>query len=76
MDDAHEPQEDLLGCQQSWTFYFFGPGTASAIYFLLERLSLSPQEPLGVSFFLTQEWALAQDQQEAEEGEEKGSLGA
>ena len=76
MDGALEPHEDLLGCQQSWTSYFFGPGTASIVYFLLEGLSRPPQEPLGVSFSSTQDWALARDQQKAEEGEEEGSLGA
>ena len=76
MDGALEPQEDLLSCQQSWTSYFFGPGTASIVYFLLEGLSRPPQEPLGVSFSSTQDWALARDQQKAEEGEEEGSLGA
>ena len=64
MDGALEPHEDLLGCQQSWTSYFFGPEIASVVYFLLESLSRPSQD-----------WALAQDQQEAEEGE-KGSLGA
>ena len=76
MDGALEPQGDLLGCQQSWTSYFFSPGTASVVYFLLEGLSRPPQEPLDVSFFLTQDWVLTRDQQEAEEGEEEGSLGA
>ena len=76
MDGALEPQEDLLGCQQSWTSCFFGPGIASAVYFLLEGLSRPPQEPLGISFSSAQDWALARDQQEAKEGEEKGSLGA
>ena len=76
MDGALEPQEDLLGCQQSWTSCFFGPGIASAVYFLLEGLSRPLQEPLSVSFSLAQDWVLARDQQEAEEGEEEGSLGA
>ena len=76
MDDALEPQEDLLGYQQSWTSCFIGPGIASDVYFLLEGLSRLPQEPLGVSFSSAQDWALARDQQEAEEGEEEGSLGA
>ena len=75
MDGALEPQEALFGCQRSWTFYFFGPGTASVVCFLLEGLSHPPQDPLGVSFSLAQDWALARDQQEAEKGEE-GSLGA
>ena len=76
MDGALEPQGDLLGCQQSWTSYFFSPETASVVYFLLEGLSRPPQEPLGVSFSSAQDWALARDQQEAKEGEEEGSLGA
>ena len=75
MDGALEPQEDLLGCQQSWTSCFFDPGTAYAVYFLLEGLSRPLQEPLGVSFSSTQDWALARDQQEAGEGEEEGLLG-
>ena len=75
MDGAFEPQEGLLDYQQSWTSYFFGPDIASAVYFLLEGLSRLPQELLGVSFSLAQDWALARDQQEAEEGEEEGSLG-
>ena len=58
MDGALEPQEALLGCQRSWTSYFFGPGTASVVYFLLEGLSCPPQEPLGVSFSLAQNWGL------------------
>ena len=66
MDGALKPQENLLGCQQSWTSYFFSPRTAFC----------PPQEPLVASFSSAQDWALAQDQQEAEEGEEEGSLGA
>ena len=38
MDGALEPQEALLGCQRSWTSYFFGPGIASVVCFLLEGL--------------------------------------
>ena len=77
MDGAFEPQEALFSCQLSWTSYFFSLGTASVVYFLLEGLSRPPQEPLGVSSSLAQDWALAQDQQEAKEGEEEeGSLGA
>ena len=59
MDGAFEPQEDLLDCQQSWTFYFFGPGITSIVYFLLEGLSRPPQEPLDSSFSSAQDWALA-----------------
>ena len=76
MDDALEPQEALLSCQQSWTSYFFGPGISSIAYFLLEGLPHPSQKPLGVSSSLTQEWALARGQQEAEEGEDEGSLEA
>ena len=75
LDGVLEPQEVLLDYQQSWTSYFFGPKTAFAIYFLLEGLPHPPQEPLGVSSSSAQEWALARGQQEAEEGEEEGSLG-
>ena len=45
MDGALEPQEDLLSCQQSWTSYFFGPETASTVYFLFKGLPHPPQEP-------------------------------
>ena len=76
MEGTLKPQEDLLGFQQSWTSYFFGPGTFSAVYFLLKGLSRPPKEPLVASFSSAQDWALAQDQQEAEEGEDEGSLGA
>ena len=75
MDGALEPQEAFLGYQRSWTSYFFGPGTTTVVYFLLEGLSHPPREPFGVSFSLAQDWALIRDQQEAEEGEEEGSLG-
>ena len=76
MDNAFEPWEDLLDFQQSWTSYFFGPRTSSAVCFPMEGLSCPPHEPLIASFSLTQDWALAQDQQEAKEREEEGSLGA
>ena len=76
MDGVLEPQEDLLDCQHSWTSCFFGLGTASAVYFLLKGLSRPPQEPLVPFFSSAQDWVLARDQQEAEEGEEGGSLGA
>ena len=76
MDGALEPQEALLGCQRSWTSYFFGLGIASVVYFLLECLPHPSQKPLGVSSSSTQEWALARCQQEAEEGEDEGSLEA
>ena len=52
MDGALKPQEDLLDCQQSWTSYFFGPGAASAVFFLFEGLPCPPQEPLGAFFSL------------------------
>ena len=76
LDGELEPQEALLGYQQSRTSYFFGLETASAVCFLLEGPPHPPQEPLGVSFSSAQEWALAQGQQEPKEGEEDGSLGA
>ena len=76
MDGAFEPQEDLLGFQQSWTSYFFSLGNSSAICFPLEGLSRPPKEPLVASFSSAQEWTLAQDQQEVEEREEESSLGA
>ena len=76
MDGALEPREDLLGFQQSWTSHFFSPGTSSAICFPLEGLSRPPQEPLVASFSTAQDLVLAQDQQEAKEREEEGSLGA
>ena len=76
MDSALEPREDFLGFQQSWTSYFFGLGTSFAVCFPLEGLSRPPQEPFVASFSSTQDWALAQDQQKAKEGEEEGSLGA
>ena len=75
MDGALEPWEDLLGFQQSWTSYFVGPRTSFAVCFLLEGLSCHLQDPLTASFSSAQGWVLAQDQQEAEEGEEgEGSL--
>ena len=76
MDSALKPREDLLNFQQSWTSYFFGPRTSSVVCFPLEDLSRPPQEPHVVSFSSVQDWASAQDQQGAEEGEEEGSLGA
>ena len=76
MDGALEPREDRLNFQQSWTSYFFGPRTSSIVCFPLEDLSHPPQEPHVVSFSSVQDWALAQDQQGAEEGEGEGSLGA
>ena len=69
MDGALESREDLLGFQQSWTSYFFGPRTSSVICFPLEGLSCPPQEPLVASFSSAQHWTLALDQQEVEEGE-------
>ena len=76
LDSILEPQEALFGYQRSRTSYFFGPEIASTVCFLLEGLPHPPQEPLGVSSSSAQAWALAQGQQEPEEGEEKGSLGA
>ena len=62
MDGALKSREDLLGFQQSWTSYFFGPRTSSVVCFLLEGLSRPPQEPLVTSFSSAQDWVLAQDQ--------------
>ena len=76
LDGVLEPQEALLGCQRSWTSYFFGPVTAFIACFLLKGLPHPPQELLGVSSSLAQDWALTQGQQEAEEGEKEDSLGA
>ena len=75
MDDALEPREDLLDFQQSWTSYFFGPGTSSTVCFPLKGLSHPPQESHVAFSSLAQDWASTQDQQEVEEGEEEGSLG-
>ena len=75
MDGALEPWEVLLSFQQSSTSYFFGPRTSFVVCFPLEDLSRPPQEPHVVSFSSIQDWASAQDQQGAEEGEEEGSLG-
>ena len=74
MDGALEPREDLLGFQQSWISYFVSPRTSSAVCFPLEGLSRPPHDPLTASFSSAQDWVLAQDQQEAKEGEEEGSL--
>ena len=76
MEGTLKPQEDLLSFQQSWISCFFGPRTSSVVYFLLEGLSRPHQEPLVSFFSSAQDWTLAQDQQEAEEGEDEGSLGA
>ena len=54
----------------------YRPRTSSAVCFPLEGLSRPLQEPLIASFSLTQDWALAEDQQEAKERGEEGSLGA
>ena len=74
MDGTLELWEDLLGFQQSWTSYFVGLRTSSAVCFPLEGLSRPLQDPLAASFSSAQGWVLAQDQQEAKEGEEEGSL--
>ena len=76
MDGALEPREDLLGFQQSWTSYLFGPEIPSVVCFPLEGLSRPPQESHVASFSLVQDWASAQDQQGAKEKEEEGSLRA
>ena len=74
MDGALESREDFLGFQQSWISYFVGPGTSSTVCFPLECLSRPPQDPLAASFSSAQDCVLAQDQQEAEEGQKEGSL--
>ena len=76
VDGALESREYLLGFQQRWTSYFFGSEVPSIVCFPLEGLSRHSQEPHVASFSLVQDWASAQDQQGAEEGEEEGSLGA
>ena len=75
MNGTLELREDLLGFQQSWTSYLFGPKIPSVVCFPLEGLSRPPKESHVASFCLVQDWALAQDQQGAEEKEEEGSLG-
>ena len=75
MDGALEPWEDLLGFQQSWISYFIGPRTSSAVCFPLEGLSCPPHDLLAASFSSAQDWVLAQDQQEAEEGAGEGFTG-
>ena len=56
MDGILEPQEDLLGCEQSWISYFFGPETASVVYFLLKGLSRLPLELFVPFFSSAQDW--------------------
>ena len=76
MYGAHESREDLLGFQQNWTSYFFGPEILSVVCFPLKGLSRALQEPYVAFSFLAQDLASTQDRQGAEEGEEEGSLGA
>ena len=76
MYDAHESREDPLVSQQKWTSYFVGPEIPSVVCFPLKGLSRPPQKPDVASSSLAQDWALAQDQQGAEKGEEGGPLGA
>ena len=76
LDGVLESQEAPLGCQWSRTSYSFGLETAFAICFLLRGLSRPPQGPPIPFFFSTQGWALAQGQQEDEEGVEADLLGA
>ena len=54
---ARELREDLLGFQQNWTSYFFGPKIVSVVYFLLEGLSHPPQDPHVASSSLAQDLA-------------------
>ena len=74
MDGALKPWKDLPSFQQSWISYFVGPGTSSTVCFPLEGLSPPLQDPLAASFSSAQDCVLAQDQQEAEEGQKEGSL--
>ena len=76
MYGAHELREDPLDSPQKRTFCFFGPEIFYVIYSPLKGLSCLPLEFHVVSSSSAQDWALAQDQQGVEEGEEKGSLGA
>ena len=76
MHDAHQPREALLGSQQKRTFCFIGPELLFVVYFPLKSLSRFHQGPHVVSSSSAQGLALAQGQQEAEEGEDEGSLGA
>ena len=76
MYSAHESREDLLGFQQNWTSYFFGPEILSVVCFPLKGLSRPLQEPYVAFSFLAQDLASTQDRQGAEEGEEESSLGA
>ena len=72
---AHEPQEDPLGSQQKRTVCFVGFELLFVVYFPLKGLSRLPQGLRVVSSSSTHGLALAQGQQEAEKGEEEGSLG-
>ena len=58
------------------TFCFFGPELLFVVYLPLKGLSRFPHGPHVVSSSLAQDLVLAQSQQKAEEGEEKGSQGA
>ena len=72
MYDTYQPRETPLGSQQKRTFCFFGPKLLSVVYFPLKGLSHLHQGPRIVSSSSAQYLALAQGQQEAEEGEEEG----
>ena len=76
MYGAYELREDPLDSQQKRTFCFFGPELLFVACLLLKGLSRLPQGPCVISSSSAQDLALAQDQQEAEEGEEEGSQGA
>ena len=71
MYGAHEPREDPLGSQQKRTFCFFGPELFSVVYFPLKGLSRLHQRPRVAFSSSVQDLALAQGQQEVEEGEEE-----
>ena len=76
MYGTHQLREAPLGSQRKRTFGFFGPKLLSVVYFPLKGLSRLHQGPRVVSSSSVQDLALAQGQQEAEKGEEEGSLGA
>ena len=76
MFDAHQPREAPLGSQQKRTFCLVGLELLFVVYFPLKGLFRLHQGPRVVSFSLAQGLASAQGQQEVEEGEEEGSLGA
>ena len=69
--DALEPEEAPLGYQWRWTSCPFGLETIWAACFLWKGPSPLSQEPQCAFSSLTQGWALARGQQEAEDEEEE-----